>query len=203
MVSTGGVVTVSEVTGSGVEYSSSVSITYLSSSHSGTYTCTSTVVPLRPSVFITSSVSQTASTQFTASKDREREGEGRWGGWNNPLCPDQWVFVFHHAAIQVTIEITYSSPDTYPVYSPPNYRAASGPVTLRCMAAGTTGSVTYRWSSTCASCFSSSSSSQTITESFLRSHDGGTHTCSVTDGNENTGTANTTMNIVGKLLPYN
>ncbi len=67
-ISTGGVVTVSEVTGSGVEYSSTVNIAYLSSSHSGTYTCTSTVVPLSPSVFIASSVSQTASTSFTAGE---------------------------------------------------------------------------------------------------------------------------------------
>ena len=110
------------------------------------------------------------------------------------------MFCDDHAAIRVTIEITYSSPDVYPVYSPPNYRAASGPVTLRCVAAGTTGSVAYRWSSTCTSCFSSSSSSQSITNTFLRSRDAGTHTCSVTDGNGNTGMTNTTMNIVGNAL---
>lgn len=100
--------------------------------------------------------------------------------------------------VRVTIEINYTSPDTYPVYSPPNYRAASGPVTLRCVAAGANGSVTYHWSSTCSSCFARSSSSQTITRTFVTSGDAGTHTCSVRDENGNTGAASTTMNILGR-----
>ena len=97
----------------------------------------------------------------------------------------------------MTIAISYTSPDQYPDYAPPNYRAASS-ATLTCVASGTTGHVTYRWSSTCGSCFASSSSSQTITKSILVSHDAGVHTCSVTDSLGNTGSDVTTMNIVGK-----
>ena len=106
---------------------------------------------------------------------------------------------YHFAlAIRVTIEITYNSPDTYPTYSPPNYRTASS-VSLRCVATGTTGSLTYRWSSTCRSdCFAYSSSSQTISEPFLRARDAGVHTCRVTDGGGNSGMENATMNIVGE-----
>ena len=95
------------------------------------------------------------------------------------------------------IEITYSPPDQYPDYSPPNYRAASS-VTLRCVAIGTTGGVSYRWSSTCRSgCFAYSATAQTISENMLRSRDAGVHTCTLTDGEGNTGTNSTTMNIVG------
>ena len=96
----------------------------------------------------------------------------------------------------MTIEITYNSPDTYPTYSPPNYRTASS-VSLRCVT--TTDSVTYRWSSTCRSdCFAYNSSLQTISEPFLRARDAGVHTCTVTDGAGNNRSNATTMNIVGK-----
>ena len=98
------------------------------------------------------------------------------------------------------IEITYSPPDQYPDYSPPNYRAASS-VTLRCVATGTTGGLTYRWSSTCRSdCFAYSTTAQTISENMLMSRDAGVHTCTVTDGAGSTGTNSTTMNIVGMYI---
>ena len=98
------------------------------------------------------------------------------------------------------IEITYSPPDQYPDYSPPNYRAASS-VTLRCVATGTTGGLSYRWSSTCrSSCFAYSTTAQTISENMLRSRDAGVHTCTVTDGAGNIGTNSTTMNIVGMYV---
>ena len=96
--------------------------------------------------------------------------------------------------LQVNIEISYSSPDL--IYSPPNYRAAT-PVTLTCVASGTTGSVSYRWTSTCRSCFASSSSSSTISKEFLVARDAGVHTCSVTDSSGNRGSNQTTMNIAG------
>ena len=96
------------------------------------------------------------------------------------------------------IEITYSPPDQYPDYSPPNYRAATS-VTLRCVAIGSTGYVSYQWSSTCQyDCFANNATTQTISENMLRSRDAGVHTCTVTDGVGNTGTNSTTMNIVGK-----
>ena len=100
------------------------------------------------------------------------------------------------------IEITYSPPDQYPDYSPPNYRAASS-VTLRCIATGTTGSISYRWSSTCRNgCFAYSATTQAISENMLRSRDAGVHTCTVTDGAGNTGTNSTTMNIVCMYVQY-
>ena len=102
-------------------------------------------------------------------------------------------------ALDVSIEITYTSPDEYPEYSPPNYRAASS-VSLRCVVSGTYGYVSYRWMSTCSGCFASNSYSNTISESFLRSRDAGVHTCTVTDGLGNTGSASITMRIVGKSL---
>ena len=98
------------------------------------------------------------------------------------------------------IEITYSPPDQYPDYSPPNYRAASS-VTLRCIAIGTNNSFSYRWSSTCRSgCFAYSTTAQTISKNILTSRDAGVHTCTVTDGSGNIGTDSITMNIVGKLV---
>ena len=106
--------------------------------------------------------------------------------------------VLFSTAVEVTIEITYSSPGTYPVYSPPNYRAASA-VTLKCVASGYSGFISYHWTSTCTNCFASNSSSQTISNSGLRYRDAGVHTCSVTDGLGNTGSNSTTMRIVGKF----
>ena len=100
----------------------------------------------------------------------------------------------------MTIEITYSPPDQYPDYSPPNYRAASS-VTLRCVATGATGYLSYHWSSTCRrGCFAYNTRAQTIHKNILTSHDAGVHTCNVTDEAGNTGTNNTTMNIVGKCI---
>ena len=100
----------------------------------------------------------------------------------------------------MTIEITYSPPDQYPDYSPPNYRAATS-VTLRCVAIGVTGGVSYHWSSTCRyDCFAYSNATQTISENMLRSRDAGVHTCTVTDEEGITGTNSTTMNIVGMYI---
>ena len=103
--------------------------------------------------------------------------------------------------LKTTIDIDYTSPDQYPDYAPPNYRAASS-VTLRCRTQGASGSVSYRWSSTCSSCFASSSSSSYINEGFLRSRDNGNHTCTATDRNGNTGSDTIQMNIVGELWSH-
>ena len=66
------------------------------------------------------------------------------------------------------------------------------------MVEGATGSVQYRWSSTCRSCFASSGSTSTISEPFLRSRDTGVHTCTVTDGVGNSGNDSEQMNITGE-----
>ena len=100
--------------------------------------------------------------------------------------------------LNVSISISYSPPDQYPDYSPPNYRAAST-VTLTCVVSGAIGSISYRWSSTCRSCFASSSSSSSISEGMLRSRDVGVHTCTVIDGIGNRKNASIQMNIVGTL----
>ena len=106
--------------------------------------------------------------------------------------------IFNRLGLKTTIDIDYTPPDQYPDYAPPNYRAASS-VTLRCRTEGASGSVSYRWSSTCSSCFASSSSSSYITENILKSRDRGYHTCTATDSNGNTGSDRIQMNIVGKL----
>ena len=111
-----------------------------------------------------------------------------------------YLHAWFSIAVNVTIEITYFSPGTYPVYSPPNYRAASA-VTLKCVASSYSGSISYHWTSTCSSiyCFAYDSSSQTISDPLLRYYDAGVHTCSVTDGLGNTGSNSTTMWIVGRF----
>lgn len=103
-----------------------------------------------------------------------------------------------YTALDVSIHITYTAPDEYPDYAPPNYRAASA-VSLTCEVNGAVGSPSYSWTSTCSSCFAKNTHVKTVSQSFLRSRDVGTHTCSVTDGNGNVGSASTQMNIVGTL----
>ncbi len=102
--------------------------------------------------------------------------------------------------LNVTITIQYSPPSGVTL-RPPNYRPATS-VSLRCDATGTNGNVTYRWSSTCVGGCFVNGSSQTISRSYLFSYDAGYHTCVVTDGAGNTGTATTVMNIIGKHHQY-
>jgi hypothetical protein len=113
------------------------------------------------------------------------------------MCNSVIIFL-NYTALKTVITVSYTPPDQYPTYSPPHYRAASS-VTLRCSAQGASGSVSYRWSSTCSSCFASSSTSSTISESMLRSRDAGVHTCTVTDSSGNSGSNITQMYIFGKL----
>ena len=103
--------------------------------------------------------------------------------------------------LKVLIDITYTPPE--PGYQPPYYRAASA-VNLTCRALGVTGSVSYRWSSTCSRCFIpsgnySSSDGHSISRSPLTSRDAGTHTCSAYDSRHYiSGSVSTVMNIVGE-----
>ncbi len=103
------------------------------------------------------------------------------------------------AALKVSIRVTYTSPDQYPHYNLPNFRASSS-VTLRCIAEGASGSVEYRWSSTCSACFASNSNSASISEQFLRSRDNGEHTCTVRDAAGNSGSYTQQMNIKGLTI---
>ncbi len=97
--------------------------------------------------------------------------------------------------VNVTITIQYSPPAGVTL-TPPNYRAATS-VSLRCDAVGTTGSVSYQWSSTCGSGCFVSGSSQTVSRDKLWSYDAGQHTCTVTDEDGIAAGATITMNIIG------
>ena len=103
------------------------------------------------------------------------------------------------SVLKVTISVSYSRPSDFRLPSPPYYRPASS-VTLTCRAHHPTGSVTYRWSSTCSNsnCFARSSSSQSISKTILQSIDAGVHTCRASDGNGNTGRNSTEMILIGK-----
>ena len=104
---------------------------------------------------------------------------------------------FFCAALNVTIEVSYNPPSDFTLPSPPYYRPAT-PVTLTCHAHGATGTVRYQWSSTCSSCFVSSSTSQSVSRNILTSGDAGVHTCAVTDADGNTGTNSTEMGLIGE-----
>ena len=63
------------------------------------------------------------------------------------------------------------------------FRAASGPVTITCVAIGAgSGTINYQWSSTCRSCPFKSATSSAITRDAVDSGDTGTHTCEATRG---------------------
>ena len=96
----------------------------------------------------------------------------------------------------MTIDVTYNPPSDFTLPSPPYYRPATS-VTLTCHTHNATGSVTYQWSSTCTSCFASSSTAQSISDSILTSSDAGVHTCTVTDQDGNTGNGSTPMQLIG------
>ena len=111
--------------------------------------------------------------------------------------------LLHSPALKVVIDISYTPPEEG--YQPPYYRAASA-VTLTCRAVGATGRIRYRWTSTCSSCFVPRSyhysySGSSRSQSFLRSRDAGTHTCSAYDSIQRiSGSASTVMNIVGGYI---
>ena len=108
-------------------------------------------------------------------------------------------------ALSVVIDISYNPPEEG--YQPPYYRAASA-VTLNCRAVGASGQIRYQWTSTCSNCFvpsgySYSYSSHSISRSFLRSRDAGTHTCTAYDSSQRiSGSASTVMNVVGEWVKW-
>lgn len=100
------------------------------------------------------------------------------------------------SALKVSVRVSYTSPDQIPYYSPPNFRVASS-VALQCIAEGASGSIGYRWTSTCSSCFASNSLSARINEQFLRARDTGEHTCTARDSAGNSGSYTQPMKITG------
>ncbi len=99
------------------------------------------------------------------------------------------------SGLNVTITIQYSPPAGVTL-TPPNYQAATS-VSLRCDAVGTSGYVSYQWSSTCGSSCFVSGSSQTVNRNRLWSYDAGRHTCVATDRDGNIGRASIEMNVIG------
>ena len=168
--------------GTFTEHDSTLRFSSLLSSDTGTYTCTS--MASSTSRYVVASNSTSAASSINASTCR-----------HNAVYMHKSLKII--AALKTVITISYNPPDQYPTYSLPYYRAASS-VTLHCSAQGASGSVSYRWSSTCSSCFASSSTSSTITENMLRSRDAGVHTCTVTDSSGNSGSNSTLMYIFGK-----
>ena len=78
------------------------------------------------------------------------------------------------------------------------YRAASGPVTVTCIAIGPRiGPVSYQWSSTCRSCPFQSATTSTVKRAAVHSGDNGIHTCVVTI-NGISASASIDFRVVGK-----
>ena len=104
--------------------------------------------------------------------------------------------------LKTKVSIIYTPPEDYPDYDPAksNYRAAST-VTLNCTTEGESGTVSYRWSSTCKSCLARSYSRSELTEKILRTRDAGNHTCTATDSTGSRGSDGTpVMRTVGESL---
>ena len=176
-------VIVSDLEGVRLTYNTSVTFSTLKSSDSGTYTCSATVAPVRDRNLIES---QTVDETISISV----------GKLIISSIHKMVVEYILTSVLKVTIAVTYNSPSDFDLPSPPYYRPGTS-VSLTCTAHHAVGSVSYRWSSTCSSCFASSSSSQTISDSILQSNDAGVHTCTVTDSNSNTGSNTTDMKLIG------
>ena len=80
--------------------------------------------------------------------------------------------------LAVSITVSYIPPPGAEL-GPNEYRAASGPVTVTCIA---TGPVSYQWSSTCRDCRFKTANSSTVTLAAVSSGDTGIHTCTATSG---------------------
>ena len=107
--------------------------------------------------------------------------------------------------LDVSINVAYNPPnDSTWLRQNNEYRAASGPLVATCREQGTSGAVTFHWSSTCRDCpFQSTkpeSTNSVIRRRALHSGDTGTHTCTVNDNQGRAGIASIVMNIKGKML---
>lgn len=86
--------------------------------------------------------------------------------------------------------------------APPSYRAAS-PLTLSCQVRNVDNTVGffYEWTSNCPGiCFTKQKYSANVSSQYLHSYDSGVHTCTVYDNLGYTGSANITVNVVGKTM---
>ena len=111
-----------------------------------------------------------------------------------------YLYILFFSELAVNITVSYHPPPGAKL-GPHEYRAASGPVTVTCIAVGGTPTVQYQWSSTCRDCpFQESnpkSNSSVILRTAVHSSDTGIHTCTATDTTGNTGMNSTGFTITG------
>ena len=99
----------------------------------------------------------------------------------------------------VKITADYSPPLSFTL-GPPSYRAASA-LTLSCEVKNVdkTAIFFYEWTSNCSgNCFVRGDISANVSTPYLHSYDSGVHTCTVYDDQGCVGSANITVNVVGK-----
>ena len=94
----------------------------------------------------------------------------------------------------VNISVSYTPPPGVKL-GPNEYRAASGPVIVNCIATGGT-NISYRWSSNCR-CPFRTTTSRMITRAAVHSGDTGIHTCTATTA-ESVGSASVIVTVVGE-----
>ena len=105
----------------------------------------------------------------------------------------------------VRVVAEYDPPSSF-TGEPPSYRAASG-LTLSCEVEGVDNinilGLIYEWSSTCSGyCFTRGEITATVSTPYLHSYDTGIHTCTVYNALGHSGSANITVNVVGKALEW-
>ena len=100
----------------------------------------------------------------------------------------------------VRVVAEYDPPSSF-TGEPPSYRAASA-LTLSCEVEGVENPY-YVWSSTCSrNCFTKEENTATVSTPYLHSYDTGVHTCTVYNALGHSGSANITVNVVGKALKW-
>ena len=110
------------------------------------------------------------------------------------------VLLSFNIGLHVTITVDYIAPPDASGLGPNDYWAASGPMNVTCFAAGSTGTVTYQWSSNCRMCrFGSNPTTQSVIVPVLSSGLTGNATCTAMDATGSTNRSSTELVVVGKL----
>ena len=99
----------------------------------------------------------------------------------------------------MTIKVTYKPPADFTLPSPPYFRPATS-VTLTCHVKGTSGPVSYLWTSTNPNCFVVNSRSSTVSKTILTLDDAGNHTCYAMSSGGNTRSSTIEMQMIGENL---
>ena len=96
--------------------------------------------------------------------------------WSNDNFTSHFISLTPELAVSITV-LYVPPPGT--ALGPNQFRAASGPVTVTCMA---TGPASYQWSSTCRNCPFKTANHNSVTRASVYSGDTGIHTCTATSG---------------------